>query len=75
MKIKFNQDLLIWKKDQVVEYERLHFKHRVYVDRRIEDARIDGCVEVLSDDEVAEDRVQAPSNLDKPSKSKRKTGE
>lgn len=48
-KIKFNTDLLKFKKGQIVEFERLSPKLRVYVENRIKDSHLDNCVEVIEE--------------------------
>ena len=45
MKIKFKQNLNKWKKGQIIEFPTGKFADDEYISRRIEDSKIDGCIE------------------------------
>lgn len=71
MKIKLNVDLSRFKKDQIVEFERLRYHDQVYFLRRIEDAKIDNCVEVIEEIPVKE-QEQKPATKKKASEKEAK---
>lgn len=66
--IRLNADLLEFKKGEVVEFERLRPDHKSYFERRIEDAKIDNCVEVFEENPVTKQDS-------KPATSKKKASE
>lgn len=48
-KIKVNKPLKTFKAGQVIEVDFDNYKDRIYWKRRLEDAKIDGCCELIAD--------------------------
>lgn len=50
-KIKVNKPLKTFKAGQVIEVDFDNYKDRIYWKRRLEDAKIDGCCELIANGE------------------------
>lgn len=51
-KIKVNKPLKTFKAGQVIEVDFDNYKDRIYWKRRLEDAKIDGCCELIAEDKA-----------------------
>lgn len=47
MLIKLNYDLLSYKKNAIINLEKVSHKEKTYFIRRIADSKIDNCVEII----------------------------
>lgn len=60
-KIKVNKPLKTFKAGQVIEVDFDNYQDRIYWKRRLEDAKIDGCCELIAEDkkeDKAEDKKE-----------------
>ena len=48
MKIKLNYDLLKYKKNTIIDLDKVNINEKVYFEKRLKDSEIDNCIEIIN---------------------------